>query len=297
MFDFNPFDIWTFQALAIDLAIIVILLVSLRYVKSLVADVSAIESIKNQDRKAFGIAFAGGIIALSIALTGAASGEFGHSLLDEAKNMAMYGITGLFLIKIGLIIQDKLIFTKIPIQKSIGEGNIAAAFMDFGSSIAVALLIRSSMLWVEGSGMMTLAAVVGVFIISQVLLSIASFYRKILFKKRNDGGDFQDAIYAGNSALALRYIAYLCGVAMVLTSATGFITFKAEDIVGSLVGWSVVAVILAVIYSLIVIVARKIILPKVDVAMQVDKQGNIEVAAIEAAIYIAFGFTFIALFS
>ncbi len=297
MFDFNPLDMWTFQALAVDLVIIVVLLTSLRYLKSLVADVSAKEELEEGDRHAFGVAFAGGIFALAIALTGAASGEFGHSLLDEAKNMALYGVAALVLIKVGLFIQDKIVFTQVSIQQEIGKGNLAAAFMDVGNSVAVALLIRSAMLWVEGTGWQTLLVVVLVFVISQILLMAATFYRKMLFSKNNTGKSFQDAIASGNAALALRYVAYLSGVALVFTSATGFVTFKAEDMLNSLVGWTIIAVILAVLYSIVVIIARKVIVAGLDVAEQVDRKGNIEVAAVEAAIFLAFGLTFVALFS
>jgi len=297
MFDFNPLDMWTFQALAVDLLIIVVLLTSLRFLKSLVADVSAKEELEENDRNAFGIAFAGGIFALAIALTGAASGEFGHSLINEATNMLGYGIVALVLIKVGLFIQDKLIFTQVAIQKEIANGNTAAAFMDLGNSIAVALLIRSAMIWVEGTGLQTLLVVLIVFVLSQVLLMLATMYRKVLFAKRNAGKSFQDAIAAGNTALAIRYIAYLSGVAMVFTSATGFVTFKGEAMVESLIGWTVIAAILAILYSLIVIIARKVIIAGLNIAEQVDQKGNVEVAAVEGAIYIAFGLSFVALFS
>ena len=47
---------------------------------------------------------------------------------------------------------------------------------------------------------------------------------------------------------------------------------------------------------IISIVTRKLILPGVDVADEVDNQGNVAIGAIEASIYVAVGFLLTGLF-
>jgi len=53
---------------------------------------------------------------------------------------------------------------------------------------------------------------------------------------------------------------------------------------------------LTILLSFIAIIARKIVLFGVDVVEEVDNQNNVGVAAIEAAIAIAVGLFFVALF-
>ena len=54
----------------VDFVIAVMLLSGMRYLAGVVGNVSATEELSQKDNKAFGVSLAGGIVAISIMLTG-----------------------------------------------------------------------------------------------------------------------------------------------------------------------------------------------------------------------------------
>ena len=293
MIEFTPVDIWNLQAIAIDFVIIFALFVSLRLAKGLVSNVKATDEIASKDNFAFGVSFAGGIGALAIMLSGASMGEFGATLLEEAKNMAIFGIIGLVLITLGRLIQDKLVLSQVSLHDEIAKDNLAAAIVDIGNAMAVAIVIRASMMWVETEGMMAIPVIIAGFVVSQVVLTLASTYRVKLFKvkAKGDNSCLQQALEDGNTALAVRYAGYLMGTALAIKASSGFVTYDAENVWVAVGLWAVMAVVITVVFALLKLVAMKLILPGVDLDEEVDEQKNLGVASIETAVALAIGLT------
>ena len=299
MFEFNHLDLWNFQASVIDFIIIVFLFVSLRVLKGLVANVRTGDEIAQKDNVAFGVSFAGGIGALAIMLTGASMGEYGESLLNEGLSMLVFGLIGMALITLGRIVQDKIVFRKVALLDQIKQGNLAAAFVDVGNVLAIGIVIRAAMDWVETEGWMAIPIIIAAFVVSQLVLVGASVYRVRLFRARATENDpcMQKAFAQGNTALAVRYGGFLIGTALAITAASGVVPYNADNILMSVIGWAIVALVFSVIFTVVVALARIAILPGINVAEEVDRQGNASVAAIEAAIAIAIGLTLAALFA
>jgi uncharacterized membrane protein YjfL (UPF0719 family) len=238
---------------------------------------------------------AAGIISLALMLTGAVSGEPGATYIGEIVSVLSYGILGLILIKVGRIAQDKLLFTGIEIQEEIKKGNLAAALVDAGNTIATGLVLRAVMLWVESDTWNGLLVVLAAFVITQLMLAIVSKYRLIVYARRS-GESLQEVFKRGQVALAIRYLGHLLGVALAITAASGVVAYDIENLARALALWSGVTLIFASLVSVIAIIARNVILMGVDVVEEVNNQNNIGVAAIEAAIYISIGLFFTALF-
>lgn len=299
MIEFNAMNIWVMQALAIDFAIIFLLFISLRVVKGMVSNVHATDEIASKDNFAFGVSFAGGIVALAIMLTGASMGEFGSSLLEEAKNMAVFGIVGLILITAGRFFQDKIVLSKVSLHDEIAKGNLAAAIVDIGNVIAVGIVIRASMIWVETEGLMAIPVIVAGFIVSQIVLTIASIYRVKLFKVKAAGDTdcMQQALEDGNTALAVRYAGYLIGTSLAIKAASGFVTYDAENVWMAVIYWALAAVVICLVFAALKLVAIKLILPGVDLSDEVDNQKNLGAAAVEASVAVAIGLTLATLLS
>ncbi|MFT4924056.1 MAG: uncharacterized membrane protein YjfL (UPF0719 family) [Phenylobacterium sp.] len=293
MIELNHINLWNLQALAIDFAIIFALFISLRLVKGLVSNVKATDEIASKDNFAFGVSFAGGIAALAFVLSGASQGEFSHSLLSEATNMAVFGIVGLVLITLGRWIQDKLVLSQISLHDEIAKGNLAAAIVDVGNAIAVGIVIRAAMLWVETEGFLAIPVIIAAFVVSQIVLMLASKYRVKLFKVKASGDNscMQQALEDGNCALALRYSGYLTGTALAITAASGLVPYNADNVWVAVLMWAVMAIVLSVAFGLIKALAMKLILPGVDSSDEVDNQQNVGVAAIETAVALAIGLT------
>ena len=289
-------DIFIYQILFIDLVIAVAMIAALRFLSGVVANVSSTEELATRDNFAYGIAMAGGILSLALMLTGAVSGQPGSTYLNEIISVLAYGILGLLLIKVGRWMQDKIVLRGIELQDQIRAGNLAAAVVDAANTIATGLMLRAVMLWVETDALSGLLLVLSAFVSVQVLLAIVASYRGWVYSRRHDGSSLQLALNDGQIALAVRFFGHVIGVALAVTAASGIVAYFTEEIALALLRWVGVALILTIFLSLIASLARKIVLLGVDVVEEVDNQNNVGVAAIEAAIAIAVGLFFVALF-
>lgn len=296
LINFNAVDAYVYQIILIDLVIAVGLLSGLRFVTGLVANVDSAEELATRDNYAFGLAMAAGIVALATMLTGAVSGKAADTYLSEIVSILSYGVLGVVLIKVGRLIQDKFVLTGIQIQQQIKSGNLAAALVDAANTLATGLILRAVMLWVESDTFNGLLIVLAAFVITQLLMALVSKYRVLVYARRHDGESLQSVLEAGKVALAIRFLGHVLGVALAITAASGVVAYQTENLVMALLAWALVALVFAILVSLIASIARYVVLFGVDVVEEVDHQNNIGVAAIEASISISIGLLFVALF-
>lgn len=297
LINFSAVDVYVYQIILINLVIAVGLLSGLRFVTGVVANVDSAEELATRDNYAFGIAMAAGIVALALMLTGAVSGEVSDTYLGEIVSVLAYGILGVILIKVGRLIQDKFVLTGIEIQEQIKSGNLAAALVDAANTLATGLVLRAVMLWVESDTLNGLVVVLAAFVITQLLMALVSKYRVLVYARRHDGESLQSVLEAGKVALAIRFLGHIFGVALAITAASGVVAYQTENLVMALVTWTLVALVFAILVSLIAGIARKVVLFGVDVVEEVDNQNNVGVAAVEASISISIGLFFVALFA
>ncbi|MCQ8880093.1 DUF350 domain-containing protein [Pseudoalteromonas shioyasakiensis] len=292
MYEFNGITMWSLQALAIDFAIIIALFVSLKFIKGWVSNLHANDEITERDNFAFGISFAAGLVALAIVLTGVSSGAFAATLQQEALQMLAYGVLAIVLIKLGHFFQDKVALRKVSLHDEIVKGNATAAIIDFGHVVSVAIVIRSALFWVATEGWHGIPIVIAAFIIGSLALLLVSQYRVQLFKRTNRSGDcLQQAIIDGNLAVGIRYAGFLIGSALAITAASGIAPYVADSINASLVYWAMTAVICIIAFILLHLITIKIILTGCDISDEVNRQKNVGVATISAAISFAVGIT------
>lgn len=296
LISFSAVDTYVYQIILINLVIAVGLLCGLRFVTGVVANVDSAEELATRDNYAFGIAMAAGILALALMLTGAVSGEVSDTHLDEVISVLAYGILGVILIKIGRLIQDKFVLTGIEIQQQIKSGNLAAALVDAANTLATGLVLRAVMLWVESDTLNGLLLVLAAFVITQLLMALVSKFRILVYARRHDGMSLLSALEAGSVSLAIRFLGHIMGVALAITAASGVVAYQPENILVALATWALVALVFTILVSLIASLARSAVLFGVDVVEEVDRQNNIGVAAIEAAISVSIGLFFVALF-
>lgn len=292
MYEFNGITMWSLQAIAIDFAIIIALFVSLKFIKGWVSNLHANDEITERDNFAFGISFAAGLVALAIVLTGVSSGAFAASLQQEALQMGGYGLLAIALIKLGHFFQDKVALRKVSLHDEIVKGNVTAAVIDFGHVVSVAIVIRSALFWVATEGWHGIPIVIAAFIIGSIALLLVSQYRVQLFKRTNRSGDcLQQAIVDGNLAVGIRYAGFLVGSALAITAASGIAPYVADSINASLVYWAISAVVCILVFIALHLITIKIILSGCDISDEVNRQKNIGVASISAAVSFAVGIT------
>jgi hypothetical protein len=63
----------------------------------------------------------------------------------------------------------------------------------------------------------------------------------------------------------------------------------------SVAAWSLVAIVLFMVQTTLSIALRHIMLPGIDIGQEVGEQRNVAIGAMEAAIYIGVGLTFVGL--
>jgi len=273
----------------LDLAIAIGLLASIRKLAGLISHVSSTHELSQRDNLAFGIAFAGGMSALAIMLTGAISGDPGITLLDEALLVLSYGLFGIVLMALTRHFLDKISLPEIAIHEQIMQGNVAAAIVDAANMIATAIIVRAVMVWVDDNSLFGLFAVISGFVFSQIVLVIVTRYRTHVYAKRHHGESLQKAFAAGNRALATRYFGHKVGVALAVTAASGFVPYNEQNIFLASLMWGLISIVITVVLSALAIAARYAILAGINVVEEVDQQQNMAVATIEAVIYMAIG--------
>ena len=294
-FSINFVEIWAWQITVLDFVISVALVVGLRKFTGLVSNLSTTEELAERDNFAFGISLAGAIFALSLMLTGVLSGDVATSLLNEAILLIGYGVLGVLLIKIGRFVLDRWVLRGVAIQQEIKNANVPVALIDVANVVATGIILRAVLGWVEGDLWLSIVALLMAFVVTQLLLSLVSYSRVVIFSKRNKGKDWQEEITNGNSALALRYMGHIIGVSLAVTAASGLVVYNEQNILYSLMLWTVAAVDLVVVATLFSFIARKFILNGIDVVEEVDTQRNIGVATIEAVIFLSIGLLLITL--
>ncbi len=276
--------------LLVDLIIAIAVLAAFRKLAGLISNVSSTKELAEKDNFAFGLVFAGGMVALAIVLTGAISGDPGSNLINEIILVVTYGALGIALMTLTRKILDSVALPDINIQEQVMKGNMAAAIVDVGNLIATAVIVRAVMVWIDDTSLFGLVAVIIGFVVSQIFLILVTKYRTHVYAKRHHGKSLQKAFEDGNQALAIRYLGHKIGVALAVTAASGFVPYNDERLFMACLAWGLISIILTVVLSLIAMGARHIILAKIDVVDEVDNQRNLGVAYIEAMIYVSIGF-------
>ena len=286
---FESFDLWMWGIIAIDLAVAVFAIMALRYGAGLLFGVDSTKELAEKDNLAFGLTLAGGTISIAIILAAASSGDAKASWLDELGTVSAYVLMGGVLLKIGTVINDLVVFHRFSVRLSITQKNVAAGTVQAANFIALGLLIKGAIDWVDGPLTQALISVAIVFFLAQIVVIGVTRLRSYIYARRHDGARLQDALSNGNTALAVRSAGHLLGTALSASAAGGMVQYLIGFHINAYVSWIAWAVVLAAILSLLSIMAQRIILLGIDVIREVDEEKNIGVAAIEAAIFVGFG--------
>jgi uncharacterized membrane protein YjfL (UPF0719 family) len=281
--------IYTWGIIALDLVIAIAAISVLRSGAGVLFGVDTTNELAGEDNVAFGLTLAGGVIAVALILAAAGSGEAAESWSQEAMLVLMYGVVGVVLLKVGLLINDAVMFNAFSLRTAISGHNLAASLVQASNLVALGLLIHGAIGWVVGSGWQAFVSMVVVFFLAQLVVLAATRYRAAIYGKRHDGESWQAAIEGGNTALATRYAGHLIGIALASSSAGGMVEYLHGFAWDTYALWLGYALLLAAALTLFALVARKIILRGIDVVEEVDRQANVGVAAIEAAIFVGIG--------
>jgi uncharacterized membrane protein YjfL (UPF0719 family) len=277
---------WLIGIYAVNIVIAVGALFAFRYLAGILAGVNVKDELAHKDNFAFGLSMAGGLTALCLVMSAAVTGEAAVSLLAEATHVMTYAVSGLVLLKLGMLINEKIILRGFSIKQKIAENNLAVGTTSAVNLMAQGLIIAAAIKWVEVDDWTGIGAVALVWLASQLVLLAVTRLRMAIYKKRHQGGCWQDAIAAGNCALAIRYAGQIIATALAVTAVSNIVLYAPSLILYSVAAWLAYSLAMVVVIWLLYRLVLPAILPGVDIVSEVDDQQNIGVAFIEASVFI-----------
>lgn len=277
-----PPDLWIY--LVIDMVIAILLLTILRWISGRLSKED--EQPKGRlphHNYAYGISVAGRLMALSVVLAAAVENSTTGDLVDSFITMIVYGLVGIFLIKIGRFAHDKFVLHRLDKEFHIKDRNTSIALVDASSSIATALIVQSVMTWVSGFDINAFIAIFSGFVVSiTILLTMTRIYER-RFRENNRSGSLQASLTKGQLALAIQHSGHLLGTALAVTAASNLLEYNPVGYISNLTSWLIVGLGLTFVLTALVTIARRFILANINLVQEIDQQHNIGVAAIELA--------------
>ncbi|QEP42624.1 DUF350 domain-containing protein [Ectothiorhodospiraceae bacterium BW-2] len=283
----------------LDLALLIAFLAILtRFLGSVITRMKLTEVLSHDDNAAAGVAMSGAMVAIAVMLMGVASGDVGRTIVAEITLIVSYAILGVVIMLLTRHLFERFNMSDISIQQGIAKGNMAAAIVDAGNMLSTALIVRAVMTWVDGASWFGLIGVLVGFVVSQLVLYLATLYRYYIFNRAHaqDGKTLHGEIESGNCALALRFSGYRIGVGLAMTATSGVVVYDPYLLTLSLTAWVGLGLFFFVAQTVVSMGVRQLVLRGIDVATEVGEQRNVAIGAMEGAIYIAVGLVFMGLF-
>jgi len=271
-------DLWIY--LAIDVSIALALLVVMKWLTGLMRKNSVTEELGIKDNFAFGISIAGGMLSLCIVLSSVVGRHIGQGYSEAATGMVTFGIVGILLVKFGRFAHDKLVLNRVDTHAMISERSVSIALVDAASLVASAIVLKNIMVWVDGSDMNAIIAIVTGFSVVLTMLLVMTRILEVRYAKDNQNDSFQGALRKGQLALAIEHSGNLLGTAMIVSAAKNLLIYNPSGYVSNVTGWLVVSVALAIALHILVLINKKVIMFGMNFRQEVDQQHNVGVASL-----------------
>lgn len=238
------------------------------------------EELTERDNPAFGVAFAGYMLGVAIALSGAVYPWEGVALLDEVLSILLFGVLAAALMRLSLWINDRAILHAFPIEKELVEDhNAGTGFVVAGSSIATGFMLRGVMTGFSTSLWTGLRDVVVYFLVGQIILIVGGWvYTR--FAGYDVHGEIGDK---NNVAAGISFGGYLAALGYIASVAlTGATSEWVDEVITSFV--------LAFFGIVLLITARVVadvfLLPKSLLAKEVAVDRNTAAGAVAAVSFL-----------
>ncbi|PRO72052.1 hypothetical protein C6Y40_19215 [Alteromonas alba] len=277
-------DLWVY--VAIDVGLALLLLLVMKWLSRSRAKVSVSDELGVKDNFAFGISVAGGMLSLCLVLSSVVGRHVGQGYEQAAIGMVIFGIIGIFLVKVGRFAHDKIVLDAVDTQHKVSDRNVSVALVDASSLVSSAIILRSIMVWVDGSDVNAMIAIVTGFLVVLTILLIMTRIYEMRYAMQNQNHSFQSALDTGQLALAVQHAGNLLGTAIVVSSAGALLSYSPEGYVSNVTGWLVTSVSLSLLLWVLVAFSKRAILNGINYQKEVDEQHNVGVAAVELTLSI-----------
>ena len=277
-------DLWVY--VAIDVGLALVLLLVMKWLSRSRAKVSVSDELGVKDNFAFGISVAGGMLSLCLVLSSVVGRHVGQGYEQAAIGMVLFGIIGILLVKVGRFAHDKIVLDAVDTQHKVSDRNVSVALVDAASLVSSAIILRSIMVWVDGSDVNAMIAIVTGFLVVLTILLIMTRIYEMRYAMQNQNHSFQSALDTGQLALAVQHAGNLLGTAIVVSSAGALLSYSPQGYVSNVTGWLVTSVLLSVLLWVLVAFSKRAVLNGINYQKEVDEQHNVGVAAVELTLSI-----------
>lgn len=275
----QPADLWIY--IILDVALAMLLLLIMKWLAGVNRENSVTDELGVKDNFAFGISIAGGMMSLCIVLASVVGRHIGEGYENAAIGMVSFGVVGIILVKFGRFAHDKLVLDNVDTHGMIGKRSVSIALVDAASLVASAIILRSMMMWVDGSDMNAIIAIVTGFLVVLTLLLLITRLYELRYRVQNQHDSFQSALEKGQLALAIQHAGNLLGMALIVSSAGTLLEYSPVGYVSNVTGWLIASVLLSVMLWVLVTIGKLIILTGTNYQQEVDQQHNVGIASVE----------------
>ncbi len=239
------------------------------------------ELVEN-DNPAFGLSFFGYMIGLSIAVFGSMLHLSGN-VIDDSINISIGGLLAVVLMRLSVIINNKLILYKFDVDKEILKDiNLGTGAVVFGTNAAAGLILSGSL---SGSSPSLIDGIIDTtlyFLIAQIFLVIAA----LVFQKITDYDVHEVLEKDDNFAVGISFGSYLMAMGIIMRAVlAGTYANRPAEIVTICV-FSVVSLVLL---SAARVIADKVFMQTADLTAEVAEQKNTAAAMVAASSFISVG--------
>ncbi len=270
--------------LAMDVGIALVLLMIMKWLTGALRKYSVTEELGVKDNFAFGISIAGSMLSLCIVLSSVVGRHVGVGYQEAAIGMVTFGAAGILLVKLGRFAHDKLVLNQVDTHEMIAQRSVSIALVDAASLVASAIVLRNIMLWVDGSDMNAMIAIVTGFSVVLTMLLVMTRILEFRYAKNNQNDAFQGALEKGHLALAIEHAGNLLGTAMIVSAAKNLLMYSPSGYVSNITGWLIVSVCMAITLHILVLISKQIIMFGMNYRTEVDQQHNVGVASLGFAL-------------
>jgi uncharacterized membrane protein YjfL (UPF0719 family) len=244
------------------------------------------EELTTNDNPAFGVAFAGYVVGMGLALSGALFGLNPDRLLEELLTVLLYGTLAAVLMRVSILVNDRLILHSFCIEKEmVQDRNAGTGFVVAGSCIATGFMLKGVLSGYSDTLLLAFRDIAIYFLTGQLILVVGG----LLFV-RFSGYDVHEEIEKDNNVAAgISFGGFLVALGYITSIALTGATSQWVDEVVTALTMGLFGVILLLIAR---VTADRILLPNSPLAKEVAEDGNKAAGAVAAASFLLVGILF-----
>ncbi len=244
------------------------------------------DEVTEKDNPAFGTFLCLYLLGIAIAVSGLMFGVGVEDPVADFVNIGVFGIAAIILIRLSIVINDKLILSKFSVYKEITEDqNVGTAFVVGGGCVATGFMMYGALSGESASLLTGLRDLVIYWAVGQAILIVGGMIFQAItsYDVHKSIGDDD------NLAAGLSFGGFLVAIGIILRSA---LQGASSDLAAEITATIVLAIGGITLLVLMRVIADKVLLPKSQLSKEIAVDKNPAAGAIVASAFISIGWVY-----